>query len=690
MKRDFLLEIGTEELPPGQLVRLRDALAAGIVSGFDAAQLDHGDVSTFATPRRLAVWIHDLAHAQPVQHIERRGPSREAAFGEDGKPTKAALGFARSCGVDDPSALEWLETSKGTWLVYRESRPGSTLAGLAPGIIEAAIKALPIERPMRWGSRRVEFVRPVHWVVMLHGNDVLPARLFDLPTGRTTRGHRFMSTGEHDIAQPADYESMLESLHVLASFERRRERIEEQVTAIAAAEGVRAVIDPVLLDEVTALVEWPVALRGRFDESFLSVPEEALVSAMKSHQRYFHMVDERGRLQPGFITVANLESNNPDTVIAGNERVITPRLSDATFFYRQDAKTTLNDRLDDLSRVVFHAKLGTYHDKAMRIASLAGFIASELGLSSAEVATAERAGRLCKSDLVTDMVGEFPELQGVMGRYYAAVDGEPAGVAEAIGEHYLPTHSGGPLPGSAAGQCVAVADKLDTLVGLFGIGAPPTGSRDPFALRRQTLGVIRIGIETGHALDLVRAIDKAAALHDKSFDTAPLIQYCFERLGTLYQEQGIGLDTYAAVRSATSSPTVLADLDRQVRAVHAFRQHERIENLVAANKRVANLLRQADPGMDRPVDPSRFTDDAEQVLYGALGDASRKLDTSVPFEERLTVLASLQPVIDEYFEKVLVMADDHQLKANRLATLSALRALFLSVADVSLLQVQGD
>lgn len=681
---DFLFEIGTEELPPKQLKLLQDTLAEQIRQGLGKAGLSFGDIVAFGTPRRLAVLVKALQETQPEQSIERRGPSVESAFDQAGKPTKAAIGFARSCGLDDPAKLPRLETEKGSWLVFRESKPGAHVSEIMPSIIRDGLRALPIERSMRWGAGRAQFVRPVHWMVSLYGTEILPFEQFGLHAGRVTKGHRFMSRGDATINHAAEYEQVLARESVVASFDKRLSQIESELLAIGTEKKAKVVIDPRLLEEVTSLVEWPVCLCGHFDRSFLSVPEEALISAMKSHQRYFHLIDDDGHLLPMFITVANIKSSNPETVVAGNERVIAPRLSDAAFFYEKDSRSGMATRLESLKDVLFQSKLGTYFDKAIRVSNLAGHIASELG---EDEQAASRAGLLCKADLVSDMVGEFPELQGVMGEYYARNDGEAESVAVAIGEHYQPTQSGGALPKTPVGQCVAIADKLDTLTGLFGIGEPPTGSRDPFALRRQALGVIRICIERGLCLDLEACITYAASLHGDRFEPGPLADYMLERLGGLYQEQGIGIDTFNAVRYSASPPRILVEMDLRVRAVSSFRHHPNAESLVAANKRVANLLKRSVLDTLPGVDEMRFQQDAERTLYGALQRTRQALLTTEDYQEQLHALAELQPVIDGYFDDVLVMDENPALRNNRLACLAEMRRLFLTVADVSLLQL---
>ncbi len=684
MKRaDYLIEIGLEELPPKPMPGLISAFAENVKSELEKAQLAFASVESFATPRRLALRVQDLAGEQPVQAIEKRGPSVSAAFDEHGEPTKAAAGFARSCGVDDVAALDRIQTDKGEWLVYRDEKPGESLGALLPGILERALDAVPVERAMRWGAVQKAFVRPVHWIVSLYGDEVMPVSLYGATAGRESQGHRFMSNGVVSINAPGDYEAALESAHVIASFEKRRSIIAAQLEQMAGEQGAEIVIDPALLDEVTALVEWPVTLCGKFDESFLRVPEEALVSAMKSHQRYFHMVDAEGRLLPRFVTIANIESADPEVVVAGNERVITPRLTDAAFFYEQDRKTSLEAKTERLKQVVFQSKLGTYHDKATRIAALCAEVETLLGTETG----APRAGLLCKADLVTDMVDEFPDLQGIMGDYYARHDGEPEAVCTAIGEHYRPTQSGGDIPGSLAGQIVAIADKLDTLTGLFGIGQPPTGSRDPFALRRQSLGVLRILMEAELDLDLFDLLERACKLHGADFDAAGLKDYMIERLAVYYQDRGIQGDTFDAAMGSEFEGLVLPTFDRRVRAIQAFRSRPEASSLAAANKRIANLLSKVEGETPSAVDPSMFAHDAEQALFDAVNEKARTLETIEGFEQKLGALSTLQTVVDRYFDDVLVMDNDDAVRNNRLATLASMRQLFLQIADVSMLQL---
>ncbi len=680
---DYLLEIGVEELPPKSIPKLITSLGEGIARELSNVQIEFDDIREFATPRRLAVIVQSMADEQPEQAIERRGPSLEAAFDDAGKPTQAAIGFARSCGLDNPDSLDRMETDKGTWLVYRDRRPGERIDTLIGGVVDRALASLPIERAMRWGATKRPFVRPVHWVVSLYGETILPLTLFGVAANRESQGHRFMAKGNITIKHANEYKEVLGSAKVIADFNKRRTLIQSQLDAISQGANAKVVVDPDLLDEVTALVEWPQALCGNFDQKFLEVPEEALISAMKSHQRYFHLTRDDGHLVPRFITIANIESPRPELVVAGNERVIVPRLADAAFFFEQDRKTTLAAKTERLRHVVFQSQLGTYHDKSSRVSRLAGDIESRLGLS----VDAARAGLLCKADLVSDMVIEFTDLQGIMGAHYARHDGESANVCDAIREHYRPVQSGGDIPATDGGRIVAMADKLDTLTGIFGIGQPPTGSRDPFALRRQSLGVVRILIEGGYDLDLFSLVDSAGELHSQSFDTKPLKDYLMERLAVFYQDQGIQSDTFEAARHANLTGMVLVDFDQRVRAIQSFRERAEAGSLVAANKRVANLLRQIDTSELGEVNPDQFKVKVEQEFFDALETKRVSLQQIKEFDAQLMSLSELQDVVDRYFDDVLVMDEDPDVRSNRLASLAQMRQVFLEVADVSMLQV---
>ena len=566
--------------------------------------------------------------------------------------------------------------------MYRAEKPGAALAELLPGMLDSALAALPIERRMRWGAHREEFVRPVHWIGSLSGPGQRPITLCGRDSGGTTRGHRFMGESQINISSADDYVEACLTGRVMVDFDKRRQLIRSEITSIAEEEQAELEIDEDLLDEVTSLVEWPVALKGDFEEAFLEVPPEVLISAMKEHQRYFHLTDGvTGQLRPAFITISNIESSDPEVVVKGNERVIRPRLSDAAFFYSQDTRTSLESKTERLDSVVFQTDLGTYGDKARRISRLAAHIAGNL---DTDPDAAARAGLLAKADLISDMVGEFPDLQGIMGAYYAKHDGEPDDVVKGIEQHYRPTQSGGDLPEGLIASSIALADKIDTLTGIFGINQPPTGSRDPFALRRQSLGVIRICIENGLPLSMEDCFKASADLYDASFDTAEVLAYVMERLNGYYSEQGIGRDVVDAAAAGDTAGTNLLTIDRVIRALQSFRSSPLANQIIAANKRVANILRKTDVANLPGFNPELATDDAEMNLHNAL--AQLDLADSAEVDARLETLAALQQPVDTFFDEVLVMEDDEQTRNNRLALLFQLRQQFLEVADFSLLQ----
>lgn len=687
-RRDFLVEIGTEELPPKALLRLAQAFASGIREGLAKAGLDHGETKHFATPRRLAVLVEALSAAQPDRVIERRGPALAAAFDENGCATPAAAGFARSCGAEVED-LEKLETEKGAWLVFRSKEAGRGTVELIPDIVQRALAGLPIPKRMRWGGLKVEFVRPVHWVVLLFGSETIDAEILGVCAGRETRGHRFHHPEPIHLAEPAAYAPLLAAEgRVMADFEARREAVRAQVIEKAESLGGRALLNEALLDEVTALVEWPVALAGGFETRFLEVPSEALISTMQDNQKYFAVVDTEGRLMPYFITVANIESRDPAQVRAGNERVIRPRLADAAFFWNQDRRRPLASRLDELKTVVFQKKLGTLYDKVQRVASLARTIARESGH---DVALSERAALLSKCDLMTSMVGEFPALQGVMGRYYAQHDGEPAEVAQALDEQYMPRFAGDRLPQTGAGQALALADRLDTLVGIFAIGQAPTGEKDPFGLRRAALGALRIMITRQLDLDLEMLLQDAAHRFPAGIVTAGTVETVFdfmmERLRGYYLEDGVRPDVFEAVLARR--PTRPLDFDRRIRAVTAFRALPAAESLTAANKRIRNILKQAEGAVPTTLEPGSLVEPAERVLaerVAALAEKVGPLLDRREYTEALMRLATLREPVDEFFDRVMVMVEDSALRHNRLALLNALSNLFLRVADLSRLQ----
>ncbi len=687
-RADLLIELGTEELPPGSLRALADTLAEEVATRLEAAGVGGGARRIYATPRRLAVRIEDVLLTQPDRSIERRGPALTAAFDADGQPTKAAQGFARSVGLE-VDALQRLETDKGAWLCAYVHEPGRTTAELVPEILEAALGKLPIAKRMRWGAGEAEFVRPVHWVVLLLGEALIEAEILGVKSGRETRGHRAHHPAPLYVAEPAAYAPLLETEgHVLPDFGERRAAIKAQVEALASELGGRAMLDEDLLDEVTALVEWPVAIAGGFEERFLDVPHEALITTMMDNQRYFPVLDADGRLMAHFITVANLESRDPAQVRAGNERVIRPRLHDAEFFWQQDRRQPLVSRRDALRGMLFQKQLGTLFDKSERLAALAAAIAERLG---ADPDQGRRAGELAKCDLVTTMVFEFTELQGTMGRHYARHDGEPQAVAQAIEDQYRPAHAGDKLPEGAIGQALALAEKLDTLVGIFAIGQRPSGTKDPFALRRAALGVVRILIERGLELDLHELLALAAAGLAGRVEAAGAVDevfdYVMERLTAYYAEQGIPADVIDAVLACR--PTRLTDLDRRVQAVQRFRSLPEAESLAAANKRIRNILRQAGDQAGAEVHAENLREDAERELLAALAEAEGEVEPLFEdgrYTPALTRLAALRAPVDAFFDSTLVMAEDETLRRNRLALLARLSALFLRTADLSRLQ----
>ncbi len=687
-RADFLVELGTEELPPKALARLSRAFAEGIRAGLEKQDLDHGELRAFATPRRLAVQVAGLACRQPDKQMERRGPALAAAFDEEGCPTPAAQGFARSCGVA-VEELATLETDKGSWLVYRSEQPGREARELLPDIVAQALAGLPIPKRMRWGSIEHQFVRPVHWLVMLLGESVVECELLGQRAGRETRGHRFHHPASLSLPEPGAYEALLESEgYVITDFQRRREAIVAQVEEAALQLGGRAVIDPALLEEVTGLVEWPRAIAGSFDAAFLEIPAEALISAMRGHQKYFHLVDGEGRLMSHFITVANIDSRRPATVRAGNERVIRPRLSDADFFWKQDRKQPLARRLDSLKSVIFQQRLGTLYDKSTRLATLAAAVARAM---EADAAQAERAGWLAKCDLMTEMVGEFPELQGIMGEYYARHDGEPEPVAVALNEQYMPRFGGDAIPATAIGQALAIADKLDTLVGIFGIGQAPSGDKDPFGLRRAALGVQRILIETPLDLDLRELLARACEGYEAGVLSAEVAgqvyDFMMERLRSYCQDKGFRADEFDAVMAL--APARPHDFYRRLQAVQGFRARSEADSLAAANKRIRNILRKAEQAIGDSVDENLLLEAQEKALYQQLQALSEEVGGYIEqgrYGEALSRLASLRQVVDDFFDHVMVMAEDTAVRANRLALLQRLSRLFLGVADISRLQ----
>lgn len=693
MCEDFLVEIGTEELPPKALLSLSNAFCDAVLSSLKQEELAFESVQSFASPRRLAVVISELQLQTPTKEIVAWGPPAKVAFDENGQPTKAAEAFAHKNGIAMADLQQKVENDgKQDKLCHRATSPGRNTSELLGPIIESALGSLPIPKRMRWGACREEFVRPVHWVVMLLGESVVETSVMGLTAGNTSRGHRFHSEGDVVITSPADYQEVLREAHVIADFSERRALISQGVTEAAKAAGGFAVINDALLNEVTALNEWPVPLLGHYEERFLAVPAEALISSMAEHQKYFHVVDNNGKLLPMFITVANIESSDPEQVIQGNERVIRPRLADAAFFYGTDLKTSLESRRDALKNIVFQEKLGSLFDKTERVAKLATLLSPSTG---ADPALVSRAAELSKSDLVSEMVGEFDDLQGIMGRYYAHNDSENPEVAEALYEQYLPRYAGDQIPATATGATLALADRLDTLVGIFGIGQPPTGSKDPFALRRASLGVLRIIVERKIDLDLQQALTLAAGQHshligDSSIAEKTIKQvltYMLDRFKAWYEDEKISVEVFLSVAEKHLHNPL--DIHQRVLAVHAFNQLPEASALAAANKRVSNILaKQEENWTPSEINNSLLTESAEKALASSLAELSDKvqpLQQNRDYTEMLKQLAKLRQPVDAFFDDVMVMVDDEALRNNRLALLNQLRNLFLEVADISLL-----
>jgi glycyl-tRNA synthetase beta chain len=692
-RRDFLIELGTEELPPKALRTLELAFAEELRARTHQAALRFGEVESFATPRRLAVLLRRLASHQPDQRIVRRGPSLRASFDAAGVPTRAGLAFAQSVGV----TLETLGTERddkgNEYLRFEGLKQGAAAVSLLPALVQQSLEALPIPRRMRWGESEALFVRPVHWLLMLYGSELVPASILGLHAGTSSFGHRFMAPGPLRIASPGTYERLLQRRgKVLAGFEMRRNTIRAQVEAFAAQLEGRALIAEALLEEVTALVEWPVAIAGQFEARFLRLPREVLIAVLQHRQRYFALEDNAGNLLPRFITISNVESPNPELIRAGNERVVRPRLADAEFFWQQDRRQPLAARLTDLAAVTFQAQLGSQAQRTARIEALAAAIAASIG---ADVAASRRAALLCKCDLLTAMVGEFPELQGVMGRYYALADGEAGAVAEAIREHYLPRGAGDALPASALGDALALADKLDTLAGIFAIGHKPSGTRDPFGLRRAAIGVVRIVLEHRLELDLVALLEHAAALqpvanaNPRAADSAmEIYDFLLERLRAQYLERaadnGVTTELFDAVLA--TRPRSLLDFDARLSALARFIARPEGLSLAAANKRIANILRKSADSVNQNVDPQRLREEPERALHGAL-EALRARVLAATAERQyagaLELLATLKPAVDHFFDRVMVNDPDHSLRDNRVALLLQLRTLFGGIADLS-------
>ncbi|AEG02878.1 glycine--tRNA ligase subunit beta [Methylomonas methanica] len=685
MTQHLLFELGCEELPPKSLKKLSQALLDNILAGLQEADLSFNQGRAYATPRRLAVLIDDLAAFQADKTLEKRGPAVMAAFGPDGSPSKAAQGFASSCGTT-VDQLERVETDKGEWLVFRQAVKGQLTADLVPDIIRKSLSNLPIAKRMRWGNFDAEFARPVHWAVLLFGDTVIETEMLGVKTGRTSRGHRFHAPHDLPIAGSHDYLDILQQGKVIADFAERMHIIESAANRAAAEVGGEAHIEADLLEEIAALNEWPVPVVGNFDARFLDLPKEVLITTMQSNQKYFPVKNAEGGLLPHFITFANIESSNPVSIQQGNERVVLPRLSDAEFFWKQDRKQTLADRVDSLKTIVFQKDLGTLFDKTERVAGLAALIAEKL---DADVASAKRAALLAKTDLMTNMVGEFANLQGTMGFYYAKADGEDMAVARALEEQYFPKQSGGAVPQAQISMVLALAEKIDTLAGIFSAGLIPTGDKDPYALRRATLGILRIIIENGLRLDVVELLDVAFEQFSHSFNKAEtrqkVIGFIFDRLKGYCLDHGYSNDEFEAVLAA--NPTQPFDFWQRIRAVQAFRQLPEAESLAAANKRIINILKKSEQTVSGSVGALVEAEEKNLLIEAESSAADiQPLLAEQNYQLALNRLAQLRDSVDAFFDHVMVNTDDVALRNSRLALLAMLSNQFLQIADISKLQ----
>jgi len=687
---DLLIELGCEELPPKSLPGLGKALFSGFSAQLEKAGIsfDASASRVFYTPRRLSLLMTAVASRQPHQVLERKGPAVAAAFDADGQPTPAASGFARSVGksVDE---LETLKTDKGEWLFCRVEKAGENLGTLLFPMLEKALAGLPVAKPMRWASNDFSFIRPVHWLVALYGADVINGSLFGLQAGNTTRGHRIHSPGPHTIDSAANYEQVLESAYVLADQHKRKQMIELQALELGKSAGGQALIDPDLLNEVSNLVEWPRSVVGSFDAEFLDVPSEALIASMQDHQKFFPILDKDGeRLLAQFITVANLESKNVEAVRKGFERVIRPRLADARFFWDQDNKTDIDSWLPLLDNIVFQKDLGSIGDKSRRMSIISKTIAEETSVDSS---ASQRVASLCKCDLVSHMVGEFPELQGTMGRYYADRSGESAEVAQAIGDHYQPAFSGDRLPATAIGKVVALADRLDTLTGIFATGLKPSGNKDPFALRRAALGLTRILLDGELNIELDKVLAIAALAVQQQIEVKPetlleLRQFILERLKHYLCDQGYATRQVNAVMDAPLS--TLPDLASRLEALKAFMRLEAADSLVEANKRIGNILRKSDGAFSNSIDENMLVIDEERQLFTELMDISEKLEQlyeQQDYAAGLELLAELSDSTNAFFDKVMVMDEDLEVRNNRLSLLAKLKGMFDQVANLAVI-----
>lgn len=685
--QNLLVEIGTEELPPKSLRKLAEAFAANLTAELESLELAHQGVSWYASPRRLGLQVTALEAQQQDKEVEKRGPATKAAFDADGNPTKAAIGWARGCGIE-VSEAQTLETDKGAWLLHIAKVAGQQTTALMNDVVNKALAKLPIPKPMRWGANKTQFIRPVHTATILFGSELIEGEVLGKTISNQLQGHRFHHPEKISINHADDVFEVLKSAYVVADYQQRKAQIRSQIEAAAKAVNAVVAMDEDLLEEVTSLVEWPVTLTATFEEAFLDVPAEALIYTMKDDQKYFPLLDQNGKLLNKFLFVSNIESKNPSVVIAGNEKVVRPRLADAQFFFETDKKKTLESRLESLDSVLFQKQLGTLKDKSERISELAGYIAEQLG---GDKALAERAGLLSKTDLMTEMVMEFTDIQGVMGMHYARHDGEAEDVAVAQNEQYMPRFAGDSLPTNVISCAVAIADKFDTLVGIFGIGQAPKGDKDPFALRRAAIGALRIMVEKELSLDILDLVAKSQTLFgDKLTNlnvSADVFEFMLGRFRAWYQDEGIEIDVIQAVLARR--PTKPVDFDRRVKAVSHFRTLDAAEALAAANKRVSNILAKNDITSQGTVEQSLLSDDAEKALASQVAKFATELAplyAAGNYQEALTQLAGIRESVDNFFDNVMVMADDEAVKQNRLALLSQLSGLFLDIADISVLQ----
>lgn len=689
MVNDFIFELGCEELPSSSVWPLADEFANQLLAALDKAQLSYGQVKRFATPRRIALTISGLEAEQTSQKVMRRGPALAAAYDKEGKPTPALLGFAKSCGVE-VSQLSRIETDRGDWIVYETQNQGNKTKDLLAAMVTQSLAALPIPKPMRWGSGDDEFARPVHWAVMLYGNEVIEHMFLGIKSGRYSRGHRFHHPQQFAIESAQSYESQMREAFVIADFSARKQIIKEQVEQLASSRQALALMHEDLLDEVSSIVEWPQVLMADFEKEFLDVPSEALIASMQTHQKCFALKDKQGKLLPHFITVSNIASSNPRQVVLGNEKVMRARLSDAAFFFNQDKKHLLSQHIAATAQVVFQAKLGTLQDKALRVEALMVYLSSALHL---DLRQAQRAAQLSKCDLLTGMVGEFPELQGLMGYYYALNDGEDQSVAKALNEQYMPRFAADCLPQSDLGLALSLADRVDTLVGIFAIGQKPSGVKDPFKLRRHALAVVRILIAVSAPINISTLLEQAsihygAILSVDSNIFSELKFFILDRLQSYYQSQGLSHDLVHAGRARQDE--WLYDLDKRLNALQSFVKLPEAAALSAACKRVNNLLTQAGKHDLLIINEALLEEGTEKSLYSHINqitEAVEPLYRSADYGSLLKLLASLREPVDAFFDQVMVMVDDQTIKTNRLALLARLQGLLQGVADISLLQI---